>query len=66
MHPFTCFLEVLNFVVVILRQKSEIYNLKNGSGYDPLYYGDPLTDKETTASNIVKYGTLTQTDCRLH
>lgn len=21
-------------------------------GYDPLYYGDLLTDKETTASNI--------------
>lgn len=35
-------------------------------GYDPLYYGDLLTDKETTASNIVKYRTLTQTDCRLH
>lgn len=63
-HYFTYFLDVLNFVVVVLRHKSEIFNLKMAHSF-MISYGDTLTDKETTSLNIVKYRTLTQTDCIL-
>ena len=41
MHYFTYFLEVLNFVVVVLRHKSEIFNLKMAHSF-MISYGDTV------------------------